>query len=249
MLEPDRLINTSEEDEKARLLIISSLSPTNPNQDIRGDCRCAKSSVKITINRKIKRTTNRKKKTTANTIIHNGNEYGINNGNDKCDLYVPILDRIIDQFEIAQQKWARVFVLRIELHMPHPTQDNKCITGFNKRLFQRLKREYEFKDIGFTWAREYHGLGKGQHYHYALFLDGNKIRHSSRINGFIRASWERPMGGYSLGYIKRPFYLVDSEDVAQKVIYRLSYLAKTRGKGHRPAQTKDFQCSRMKHLS
>jgi len=157
-----------------------------------------------------------------------------------------MLHKIIDQFEIAQEKWGRVFVLRIELHMPHPTPDNKCMTGFKKRLFQRLEREYEFEAIGFAWAREYHGRGKGQHYHYALFLDGDKVRHSSRIIEFVRASWESSIGGYSIGYIKRPFYFVNNVEVAQQAIYRLSYLAKTRGKGQRPPQTKDYQCSRMK---
>jgi len=207
-----------------------------------------KSPLVKTVNRKIKRTTNRKQITTENTITHNGKSYLINNGKGqkKYGLYSPILHTIIGQFEIAQQKWGRVFVLRVELHLPHETDSNKCITGFNNRLFQRLKREYTFKDIGYCWAREYHGKGKGQHYHYALFLDGNKIRHPARINKLIRASWERPMGGYSLGYIKHPFYFVDNDEVAQEAIYRLSYLAKTRGKGYRAAQTKDYACSRMK---
>lgn len=233
-------------DKQARLLIISNTSSINPNQEIIGEGERVKEPIKNTVNRNIKITTNRKQITTQNTIAHNGKEYQINNGTGECGLFTPLLHRIIDQFEIATQKWGRVFVLRIELHLPHETQDNKCITGFNKRLFQRLKREYGFKDIGFSWAREYHGKGKGQHYHYALFLDGNKVRHSSRVNGFVRASWERPMGGYSLGYIKRPFYFVDSDAIAKDAIYRLSYLAKTRGKGHRRPQTKDYQCSRMK---
>ncbi len=246
MFEPEGFVNSNESDEKARFFLISNSLSINPNQETRRDSERLSSPIINTTSCKIKRTTNRKQITTANTIIHNDKEYRINNGNGKCGLYTAILHRMIEQFEIAQQKWGRVFMLRIELHLPHETQDNKCITGFNKRLFQRLKREYGFSDIGFCWAREYHGKGKGQHYHYALFLDGNKIRHSTRINGFVRASWERAMGGYSLGYIKRPFYLVDSEDVAQDAVYRLSYLAKTRGKGHRPSQTKDFQCSRMK---
>lgn len=246
MLEPDGFENAYDSDEKARLLILSSPRPVNPSPQHKGGTDRTLNASANASSRKIKRTINRKQQTTENIITHNGKDYGINNGNDKCALYVPILHRIIDQFEVAQQKWGRVFVLRVELHLPHETQNNKCITAFNKRLFQRLKREYGFIDIGFCWAREYHGKGKGQHYHYALFLDGNKVRHSSRINGFVRASWERPMGGYSLGYIKHPFYLVDTEEVYQDAVYRLSYLAKTRGKGHRPPQTKDFQCSRMK---
>lgn len=209
----------AETGKKPRLLIISSLSPVNPSHKIQGDSEHVKSPVINTASRKIKRTVNRKQITTENMITHNGKKYRINNGEGRCGLYTPMLHQMIDQFEIAQQKWNRVFVLRVELHMPHETQDNKCITNFNKRLFKRLRRVYGFKNIDFCWAREYHGKGKGQHYHYALFLDGNKIRHSSRINEPIRASWERPMGGYSLGYIKRPFYFVDHESIAQDAIY------------------------------
>ena len=62
----------------------------------------------------------------------------------------------------------------------------------------------------------------------------------------IKDAWERPTGGYHVPTIKRPFYFVNSEEIVQEVVYRVSYLAKTRGKGYRPPQTKDFQCSRMK---
>jgi len=194
------------------------------------------------------KTTNRKHITKAGSITHAGKEYRINNGKGvkKYGLYTPILHKIIDQYQIALEKWRRVFVLRIELHLPHETKDNRVISLFLKRLNKQLKQKYGFKEIGCAWAREYHGEGKGQHYHLALFLDGNKVRHSSRINEIIKASWERQFSGYTLGYIKCPFYFVNNEDIEQKAMYRVSYLAKTRGKGERPPQTKDYQCSRMK---
>jgi len=232
-----------ERGEKARLLIISSSLPANTNQEVRVHSR----REKILAGRTIKRTVNRKQETRADSITHNGKKYRINNGGEKCfPLYVEPLRKIIEQFEIGLTKWRRVFVLRVELHMPHETESNRVVSLFLKRLFKRLRRNYQFKDIGYAWAREYHGKGKGQHYHFALFLDGNKIRHSSRISELVRASWERSLGGYTIGSIKRPFYLVDNEEIAQRAIYRLSYLTKTRGKGQRPPQTKDYQCSRMK---
>ena len=149
MLEPDGFENAYDSDEKARLLILSSPRPVNPSPQHKGGTDRTLNASANASSRKIKRTINRKQQTTENIITHNGKDYGINNGNDKCALYVPILHRIIDQFEVAQQKWGRVFVLRVELHLPHETQNNKCITAFNKRLFQRLKREYGFIDIGF----------------------------------------------------------------------------------------------------
>ena len=198
--------------------------------------------------KKLKRTINRKRVTDKDSITHHDKTYQINNGKGrkKFGLFTEILQRVIEQFEIARIKWKRVFVLRFDLHLPTEFNHNKQMTLFRKRLFQKLKREYGFKQIGFCWAREYHGKGKGQHYHWVLFLDGGLIRHSSRINDMVRQAWERPTGGYHVPTIKNPFYFVDSEETAQAAIYRASYLAKTRGKGYREKQTKDYQCSRLK---
>jgi len=152
---------------------------------------------------------------------------------------------MVEQFEIAVSKWSRVFVLRFDLHTHSNTQDNKPVTAFRKRLFQKLKRVYGFKDIGFCWVREQE-RAKSQHYHWVLFLDGDLVRHSKRINEMVKQAWENPTGSNTMPTIKRPFYFADSDQIAQEAIYRVSYLAKPRGKGYRPSQTKDFQCSRMK---
>jgi len=197
---------------------------------------------------KVQRTLNRKKVTFESSINHYGKTYSINNGKEgkPLGLYVEPLKKVIEQFELGLNKWKRVFVLRFDLHAPYETENSKSMTDFRKRLFQKLKREYGFDNIGYCWAREYHGKGKGQHHHWAIWLDGNKIKHSSRINEMIKKAWEKPTGGYHVPTIKRPFCFVDSDEVAQEAIYRVSYLAKTRGKGYRSAQTKDYQCSRMK---
>ncbi|MBL1320110.1 MAG: inovirus-type Gp2 protein [Methylophaga sp.] len=193
--------------------------------------------------KKIKRTTNRKRVISDDTFLHNGVTYQINTA--KSGLYVEILIRIIDQFEIAVLKWKRVLVLRFDLHTHKFTKDNHSQTAFRKRLFQKLKRVYGFKEIGFCWVREQE-RSKSQHYHWVLFLDGDLIRHSKRINQLIKDAWERPCGNYHVPTIKRPFYFADSSQVAISAIYRVSYLAKPRGKGYRAKQTKDYQCSRMK---
>jgi hypothetical protein len=175
--------------------------------------------------------------------LHSGKTYQVNSA--KSGLYAEILKRIIEQFEIGLMKWKRVFVLRFDLHTHAFTYKNDRITAFRKRLFQKLKRHYGFKDIGFCWVREQE-RAKTQHYHFVLFLDGSLVRHSSKITPMIKSAWEDPTGTYTMPYIKHPFHFADSEDIIQEAIYRVSYLAKPRGKGYRPAQTKDFQCSRMK---
>lgn len=192
---------------------------------------------------KPERTNNKKKVTFDSVILHKEMEYRICQADN--GVYSKILHKLILQFEVAQEKWGRVFVLRFDLHIDHFTDDNKVISLFSCALKKRLKRNYAFKDISFCWVREQE-RAKSQHYHCVLFLDGDLIQNSTKIIPMIKETWERPAGGYHVPTIKNPFYFVDNEQAAQEAIYRVSYLAKTRGKGYRPPQTKDYQCSRMK---
>lgn len=190
-----------------------------------------------------KKQLNRKRVVFDDIFTHNGKQYRVNSA--KSGLYAEILARVIEQFELASQRWRRVFVLRFDLHAHYYSGDNKRLTAFRKRLFQSLKRHYGFSEIGFCWVRELE-RSKSQHYHWVLFLDGNLIRHSSRINRMVKDAWEDLTGAYHVPVIKRPFYFGSAEDIAQEVIYRVSYLAKARGKGYRDKQAKDYQTSRMK---
>jgi hypothetical protein len=222
---------------KARLFLLSNVEASNniPLEPV----------VTKGATAKPKRTINRKRVIFEDTFTHNGKAYRVNSS--KSGLYAEILKPIIEQFEIGLAKWNRVFVLRFDLHTHVFTKDNSRITAFRKRLFQKLKRYYGFKEIGSCWVREQE-RAKSQHYHCVLFLDGNLIRHSSIINEMIRAAWDDGTGTYTMPHIKHPFHFVDREGITQEAIYRVSYLAKPRGKGYRPPQTKDFQCSRMKAM-
>lgn len=221
----------SQNESNSGLLLVSNDSPEPVTTD------------KTKIRSKPKQTRNRKRVTFDDVFTRNGTDYQVNT--NKSGLYVEPLVKIIEQFEVAQCKWGRVLVLRFDLHQDYFTINNKHITAFRKRLFQKLKREYGFDDIGFCWVREQE-RAKAQHYHFVLYLDGRLIRHSSRINLMIKEAWEKPTGGYHVPIIKRPFYFVNSDDSKQEAIYRISYLAKARGKGYRDKQVKDYQCSRMK---
>jgi hypothetical protein len=232
---PVKVLPVSETALKARLFLLSNVEASN-NKPL-------EKVVNKSVTTKPKRTINRKRIIYDDTFTHNGKAYRVNS--KKSGLYVEILKPIIEQFEIGLKKWKRVFVLRCDLHTKVYTKDNAIITAFRKRLNQRLKRYYGFKEIGSCWVREQE-RAKSQHYHFVLFLDGNLIRHSSKINEMIRAAWDDGTGIYTMPHIKHPFHFVDRENIMQDAIYRVSYLAKPRGKGYRPPQTKDFQCSRMR---
>lgn len=223
---------TSENGNKGRLFLVSNhISDVSPREATKHKPTA----------RKAKR--NRKRVTYDDHVNRNGKQYAVNAA--KSGLYVEIIEKLIDQFEIACQKWPRVFVLRFDLHCHFYSPDNRRQTMFRDRLFKRLQREYGFKQIGYCWVRE-RERAKAQHYHWVLFLDGNLIRHSSRINELIKSAWENATGAYHMPVIKRPFYFGEASQIAEDVIYRVSYLAKARGKGYRADQAKDFQCSRMK---
>ena len=232
---PAMVLPVSETAVKARLFLLSNVEGSN-NIPLE-----AVENKRVTT--KPKRTHNRKRVIFEDTFSHNGKTYRVNSS--KSGLYAEILKPIIEQFEIGLKKWRRVFVLRFDLHTHVFTKNNVRITAFRKRLFQKLKRYYGFKEIGSCWVREQE-RAKSQHYHFVLFLDGNLIRHSSIINEMIRAAWDDGTGTYTMPHIKHPFHFVDREGITQEAMYRVSYLAKPRGKGYRPPQTKDFQCSRMK---
>jgi hypothetical protein len=113
------------------------------------------------------------------------------------------------------------------------------------RLKQWIKRNYGIIDIGSIWVRE-REKAKEQHYHLALYLDGNKIQHPKKLNAQIKEMWA-PHG--HMPTISNPFYYIDKNNRKTKrleAVYRVSYLAKVRGKGYRDEQAKDSGTSRLR---
>jgi hypothetical protein len=95
------------------------------------------------------------------------------------------------------------------------------------------------------WCRELE-TAKQQHYHYALLVDGHKINHSFEINNKVKELWRQLEG--SEYFPDNCYYNVKRGDfeTIQAAIWRISYLAKARGKGYKPDQTKNYGTSRVK---
>ena len=163
-------------------------------------------------------------------------------------IYKEIIERFIDQFDIAFKVHKRLLVHRVDLHLNKFSSDNKVISRFINRLKQWLKRNYGLDKIGYIWVREQDRSDK-QHYHLALLLNGDKIRHPKRLNEQIKEMW-LPHG--HLPVILNPYYFVDKHNQFEsrgKIIERVSYLAKVRGKRIRGKQIKDYQTSRLCSLN
>ena len=190
-----------------------------------------------------KRRSNRKHIIYDEYVEVNGVRYLVNTSIN--GIYTEIIYPMIEQYQAVKKRRNRVFVLRFDLHQKFPTQDSQHISAFRKRLFQKLRRSYKFREIGYCWVREQE-KSKAQHYHCVLFLNGSLIRHPSRLLLIIKDAWERPQGAFHMPVIEKPFYFVDEPHIEQEAIYRISYMAKARGKGYRSAQAKDFSCSRLR---
>ncbi len=193
------------------------------------------------------------------TLTYNGTTYQINNaGNKKLPLFAADLKSMINQFEICHKKFGRLLMVRVDLHTPIFALNNDYMSRFMNRLIKALKYKYQLNDVGYAWACEFHGDGKGQHYHLALFINGNVIRNTKLIRPLIDKLWRHPVEGYTAKFEtecqhdnkkKRHFMLIDSGSAAKEAVYWLSYLAKRRGKLQRKKQVKDFSTSRIKYTT
>ena len=189
----------------------------------------------------LKRTANRKYVSYKSTFLHQGELFKVNS--KKSGIYTSLLHKIIEQLDCCLDLYKRVLLVRFDLHQIEYTESNTRMTQFKKRLFKRLENIYETTNIGYVWVRE-HEKAKSQHYHWAIWIDGDKVRHSKKLLELIKTVWSDISG--HVPTIANPYYFIDSTEQRSEAIYRLSYLAKARGKVNRPSQTKDYSTSRIK---
>lgn len=159
-------------------------------------------------------------------------------------LRTDILKALLGQFNVMLESHNKIFVYRFDLHSPTYAPKNNLITAFNRRLFKRIKRHYDLKRIGFCWVREQEKV-KQQHYHFVLMLDGNKIQYYVMLQKWITEIWQH-MDGTTTHWARYRNITRGDEAAIQSASYHMSYLAKPRGKGKRPIQTKDYGASRLK---
>ena len=177
-------------------------------------------------------------------ITYKGEKLEICNSED-YGVYKQLALAFIDQLDAAITIHKRVLVINLIFSTSYYTDTNKKFSAFMKNIKQWIERHYNIYNIGYQWVREQE-IAKKQHYHLALILDGDKIQHPAKLNEVIKEKW------LPNGSIYKPdncFYYIDKhnhQDERPKAIYRASYMAKSRGKGVRPAQTKDYYCSRLK---
>ena len=168
------------------------------------------------------------------------------NSSETKGIYPNIIEKMVDQLDICIAIHKRVLVVRFDLSLDEYSGDNRTISTFINRQKQRMFKKYGVKNIGHAWKREQE-TSKAQHYHVALFIDGNKIQHPSKLLRQIKAKW------FKHGRCWIPddcFYYLDKsksnfKQMRGEAIFRLSYLSKTRGTGYKNVQAKNYSVSRL----
>ncbi|MDO7084017.1 inovirus-type Gp2 protein [Pseudocolwellia sp. AS88] len=155
---------------------------------------------------------------------------------------------MINQVDAILSHHSKIHIIRFDLRVYEYTENNGIMTVLNRRLHKWLKSKYDLKRIGFVWCRELE-TSKQQHYHYALMIDGHKVKYPITINEKVKEIWRQLDG--SEFFPKNCYYNIKRGDfkTIQAAIWRISYLAKARGKGYKPAQTKNYRTSLIKHRS
>lgn len=187
-----------------------------------------------------------KRETFADVVELDGMPFRVNNGGGKHSCYVEILSVIHDQLEAMLSYHSKVLVLRLDLHLGDYSHDNHELSRFIEKIKRRYHDHYRGQRMGYIWVREQE-KAKQQHYHLALYLDANKIQHPAKLIYWIEQRWQSR--GHPKPYTPENCFAVinrKNDSFKQAIFERLSYLAKTRGKGYRCKDTNDYSGSRIK---
>jgi hypothetical protein len=166
-------------------------------------------------------------------------KFAINSRKSGC--YTQILKSLITQTLAMQSIYKRVLFMRFDLHQGSYTPNNKRMTTMLKRLRKRLIHRYGNTKFGYQWVRE-ECKTKKQHYHFVFMMDGDLVRYPSNIHEQVREVWTDMGGTFHFA----DHHFINNDEKLKDAIQHGSYLAKTRSKGNRPDQTKDYGSSRLK---
>jgi len=182
--------------------------------------------------------------TTSSTFHHDGVDYKVDARGR--GIYKGILEMIIEQLIIARAIHKRLLVIRCDLKSTNFKKGNEEISRFRKRIVQWIERNYQTHSVGTAWARE-QKTSEYQHYHFALWIDGGKIRHSKKLKMIIKDKWiEEDPCNRSTWECENGAYFVTNDEIFHKAVFRLSYLAKVSSKGHQPEHYNNYSTSRLK---
>lgn len=163
--------------------------------------------------------------------MENTVKYKLNDMGDETNLDATVVDKMIRQVKILSNKYSKLLVVRVDLHVPDAVwlNDSKLIDKLLKNI---RKKDYKDHLFGYFWVLEREKKKKG-HYHMVFFFDGQQRRSQWAAQDMIEDCWQRVVSG---GTIHRTegdgtgMLLRSDQKKREDTIYALSYLCKKRGK-------------------
>ncbi len=181
----------------------------------------------------------------SQVISHRGETWFVNSKGS--GLFTHFLRQILDQINAMFSFHNKLFLLRFDLHQLEATPTSKHVSEFLKGVLNKIKGKYDLNRTVYAWAREIESAEQ-QHYHCFIVVDGNKVQKPHLITALMRQDWNLYYDGSLHWPSKRCYYQLSRYDreLTQEAIYHVSYLAKGRGKGRKPPQSKNYGGSRLK---
>ena len=202
------------------------------------------------------------KRVPSNTNLHIHDEAtyrGLNIQTEHGPVVRNYLDRAIECFERSLADYARVFMIRFDLHVPENCAPN-CLTDNNllDRFFSSLKAKIEHSQsqsrkqghrvhetkVRFLWCRENSCSGRA-HFHISLFLNhdayafvGQFKLDNANMYSRIYQAWGSALHSAPedlqglINFPENNTYLINREDKqsVHEAFYRVSYLCKLNSK-------------------
>lgn len=196
----------------------------------------------------------------SGNYVHEGIEYEVNYRDDgkRSPLNTDILGKFTNEILAMRQKYSRVCAIRFDLHVSDGMRVAESNTLISK-LFTKLKDKFKakrwddqpIKNFAYGWVWEIE-KAKHAHYHLWIALPGNQVKSSGyRDYGMFKTIndiWSELTNGKGGSHLpENPAYMISRYDdgVLRDFVYRVSYLAKERGKFSCGDNTKRFDGSRL----
>lgn len=197
----------------------------------------------------------------SSIYLHDGLTYKLNHNplsKRSSPIRKEIIDRFIEQLRAMLSHYNEVYGFRFDLSVPEGMpvdESNKLIS----LLFTRLRGEFTakawskqpIKKFAYGWVREKESA-KQVHYHCWIALPYFQVNtagfEDKGIIGRISRIWAELTNGVSRVHLPDDRYRIkrDDHDSLVKMVKRVSYLAKNRGKYSNGKGQQTFSASRVK---
>ncbi|EOV4175385.1 inovirus-type Gp2 protein [Yersinia enterocolitica] len=191
--------------------------------------------------------------------LHNSLGYDVNYGTSrKCSpLYIEILDKFTNEINAMRSCYSRTYAFRFDLHIPEGMsvdESNSLISELFSKLRDKFKAKQwdnqPIKKFAYGWVWELETV-KQVHYHLWIALPGNQVQNTGHVDygmfQIINDLWLNLTKGLGSAHLAKNSYMIKRSDDKElkKFVYRISYLAKDRGKYSEGDKTKRFDGSRL----